>query len=280
MAGVHGHPASGVEVGTSGDSDAYYAAGYDYDPNSGRMDYASGPGLPTGGSGGVGYTYLAGSDLLSQVQIRNAGGAVVAWSRRAYESQRDVIDYVESNLGSTGSYATLSKYNYTNDAIARRTAVVTSGEAFGGSGNERFTTWGYDARNELTASRRYLGDDPNSADPNDPVLLRTVRYAYYSDGNVSNITVQDGDELKVKDLAFYYTENRAPWMMLWSEWGVDANGVYDPNDVYTMTAGREFRFNGPARFVSRDFNPNSEYHDFVGDQQWTDGADDYVMNTS
>ena len=49
---------------------------------------------------------------------------------------------------------TVSEYGYGYDAIGRRTSVTNSGAAFD---EPAFNIYGYNSRNELTASNRYLG---------------------------------------------------------------------------------------------------------------------------
>ena len=57
---------------------------------------------------------------------------------------------------------TVSKYAYLYDAVGRRTSVVNSGSAFAATA---FNGWGYNPRSGLTASNRYLGEDPLNRPP-------------------------------------------------------------------------------------------------------------------
>ena len=93
------------------------------------------------------YAYLANSDLLSTLS-----GPASMVQTRAYESTRDLVDYVENKIGAT----TVSKYDYTNDTIGRRTGVQKSGTAFTTTDT---IAWGYDDRSQVTSA--VAANDPN-----------------------------------------------------------------------------------------------------------------------
>ncbi len=97
------------------------------------------------------YNYMSGSDLLTgwQTPVTSPTFQTV----RAYELDRDLIDYVENKAGST--LATLSKYDYTTDAIGRRTARDDTGSEFSSTINNDF---GYNSRSEVTSATMGLGD--------------------------------------------------------------------------------------------------------------------------
>ena len=58
---------------------------------------------------------------------------------------RDLVDQVENKVGGT----TVSKYDYTNDTIGRRTGVQKSGTAFTATDT---IAWGYDNRSQVTSA--------------------------------------------------------------------------------------------------------------------------------
>ena len=86
------------------------------------------------------YAYLADSDLVNTVS-----GPASMVQTRAYETTRDLVDYVENKIGAT----TVSKYDYTNDTIGRRTGVQKSGTAFTTTDT---IAWGYDNRSQVTSA--------------------------------------------------------------------------------------------------------------------------------
>jgi len=61
----------------------------------------------------------------------------------AYDTTRNLIDYVENKVGTT----TVSKYGCTNDSTGRRTSVQKSGTAFSQTDT---VTWTYDDRSQVT----------------------------------------------------------------------------------------------------------------------------------
>lgn len=144
---------TGVQVGTSADPDALYAAGYGYEAATGRMNRVTGPGLPTGSQGtqgpGAFYSYLSNSNLIEKLEIKDAGGNVKAWTKKEFEGNRNLLTQVNNYWGN-GMTNLVSGYGYTNDKLARRTNVAYSGEAFTPVGQ----SFEYNSRNELTVSTR------------------------------------------------------------------------------------------------------------------------------
>ena len=67
------------------------------------------------------YSYLPDSDLLESL-ITNHGLTVT----RTYEPNRDVLTQVQNQFGTD----TISQYDYTNDELAQRSSMTTSGTAF------------------------------------------------------------------------------------------------------------------------------------------------------
>lgn len=137
--------AGGLSIGTE------YNTAYGYD-SFGRLNKVTGPGLP---AGGVAYTRLANSELIEYANYQDESATTLAGWHKAYEPTRDLLDYVENTAGATS----LSKYDYTNDNLGRRTAVVHTGTAFASTYN---TQWGYNDRSELTNADRYSGTTPGT----------------------------------------------------------------------------------------------------------------------
>ncbi|MBK9128159.1 MAG: RHS repeat protein [Phycisphaerales bacterium] len=99
---------------------ASYAAEYRYRAD-GRLDRVVGPGLPGSANDpntGAQYAYIAGTDVVGQLEYRSVstGGALLR-TTRMLEPNRDLIDYVENIWRPGGSSATISKYDYSNDAL-------------------------------------------------------------------------------------------------------------------------------------------------------------------
>ncbi len=113
-----------------------YEVAYGYDAGNGR--FAS----VTNGRGANAkvfqYGYLPGSDLIETVTHPNG---VVA--TKAYETQRDLVDYVENKHGET----VISKYDYVNDVLGRRTDRTDSGTVFGA--NPVPNDFDYDVRSQV-----------------------------------------------------------------------------------------------------------------------------------
>ena len=147
---------NGLEIGTSG---AEYDADYFYAAASGRLERVTGPGLPSSGTNpGATYTYLANTHLVDELEFVDNGSAI-AEVDYGYESERPLLTSVE-NKWLTGP-VTVSKYQYVNDSLGRRTSCVRTGTAFTGGSSDHFDLWSYNDRNELTGSKRYAGTDIN-----------------------------------------------------------------------------------------------------------------------
>ncbi|HPD32126.1 MAG TPA: hypothetical protein PLL20_19205, partial [Phycisphaerae bacterium] len=173
----------GVRTGTE------YGVAYHYDKagtgsqltGTGRFKRITGPGLPgyvdpsTPGYG-VEYARLANSDLLEYTSYKSDADTTLARTQRDYESNRDLIEWVENKVGTTQ----VSKYGYTNDDLGRRTSVENSGTAFAATA---FNAWGYNPKSELTSSRRYTGEYDPTPDPQAEVLAEKRLYGYDQIGN-------------------------------------------------------------------------------------------------
>ena len=110
-----------------------YSLGYDYDGYGRLASIMNGTDTFT-------YSYLANSDLMANIAMPN--NITVT---NTYEANRNLITGVENKYSST----TVSKYDYVNDAIARRTSMVKSGTAFSQTDT---ITYGYNDRSEVTSS--------------------------------------------------------------------------------------------------------------------------------
>lgn len=131
-----------------------YSVVYGYD-TKGRFNGLS--WTASGQSGSASYAYVPNSDLLST--ITTPAGASVTYG---YEPHRNLKTTVENRFGG----ALVSEYGYAYDAIGRRTSVKNSGAAFT---QNAFNRYGYNDRNELINSTRYLGSDTeNLSQPVDP----------------------------------------------------------------------------------------------------------------
>ncbi|TWT45266.1 tRNA3(Ser)-specific nuclease WapA precursor [Phycisphaerae bacterium RAS1] len=207
MAPEFGGPVSAVEV--EADSSPIYAAAYAYDTetDTARLTRVTGPGLPTGGGSthGVFYGYASDTDLVGTIEVRADGGGVKLRTTRAYDADRELIDSIENTWDPDGTPAVISKYDYSNDSLARRSAVVNTGIAFAASAYNRY---GYNDRSELTAARRYFGEDPGEWETSDPVDNEHFTYAYDPIGNRTDASrgqekpvevIYDGNQLNQYD---------------------------------------------------------------------------------
>jgi RHS repeat-associated protein len=118
------------------------------------MNHVTGPGLPagTGDNLGVYYTYDSASDVVHEIQVRNGSAAPALETTRAYETSRNLLDYVENVWRPLDTPTTISKYDYTNDRLGRRSAIANSGTAARPSSYDQTLT--YNDRNELTGATR------------------------------------------------------------------------------------------------------------------------------
>jgi len=154
-----------------------YEAEYGHDAK-GRLNLIKGPGLP---AYGVNYGFVSDSDMIGLAEYKD-GSTVVASTTRVAETHRDLVDYVENKWGTTS----VSKYDYENDNLARRTNVVNTGSAFGSG---RLWLWEYNDRHELTMAHRRQGTNP--ASPGSSLNYFTFgfdpignRLSYYDDSSV------------------------------------------------------------------------------------------------
>ena len=95
-----------------------------------------GPGLP---SYGAEYGYLADSGSVETIDYKTGSTTTAASSTTSYLSDRNLIDEID-NVAGTG---TISKYDYTYNAIGQRTHVVNTGTAFSANAHNAY---GYNDR--------------------------------------------------------------------------------------------------------------------------------------
>jgi RHS repeat-associated protein len=101
------------------------------------------PGSMTAGTDTFTFAYLANSDLLSAIAYPNDISA-----KRAYEAHRDLITSIENSVASVPPVV-ISRYDYTNDAVGRRTSMGKSGTAFSLAD---LISYGYNDRSEVTSA--------------------------------------------------------------------------------------------------------------------------------
>jgi hypothetical protein len=126
----------------------------------------------------VRYTYEPDNDLVEETVYVDEAGQTIGAAGRTFEDRRDLVDGVTNRWLLNGQMRPVSQYDYVSDALARRTSVVTQGEAYGSG---RWTKFGYDDRNELTESRRFEGT--TVGDESSPVPLQQYILAYDPIGN-------------------------------------------------------------------------------------------------
>jgi RHS repeat-associated protein len=144
------------------------------------------------------YTYLPGSDLVSGMSTSSG----FLWTR-AYESARSLITAVENRYGE----AVVSRYDYANDELGRRTSRADRGLAFaaqptyGDSATAEmpaYNAYSYNTRSEVTGAARRWGTPGASGD-----LVLGQQYAYAFDAIGNRITAEEGDT----DRTANYTAN-------------------------------------------------------------------------
>ncbi|MDZ4185134.1 MAG: RHS repeat-associated core domain-containing protein, partial [Desulfuromonadales bacterium] len=121
---------SGIAFGDP--SDPSYLSDYSYDP-LGRFSAVT--SMVANETNTFTYAYLPGADLLASVS--NNLGQVAA---RSYETHRDLITTIENTWGTNQ----ISRFDYTNDELARRTRRVDNGAVT--------NDFGYNIRSEVISA--------------------------------------------------------------------------------------------------------------------------------
>lgn len=107
------------------------------------------------------------------------------------EGNRDLVASVKNTFGDTNSTDVISKYEYVNDSLARRTSVVRTGAAFASSHHD---VWQYNDRNELTQSDQFTGTTlGQGGELND----QDRAFSYDSIGNRLSSKIGDNDDPNV-----------------------------------------------------------------------------------
>jgi RHS repeat-associated protein len=144
------------------------------------------------------YAYLPNTDLISGMTASSG----FLWTR-AYESARSIITSVENRYGQT----VISRYDYANDELGRRTSRADSGLAFaaqptyGDSATVEmpaYNAYSYNTRSEVTGAARRWGTPDASGD-----LVLGQQYAYAFDAIGNRLTAAEGDT----DRTASYTAN-------------------------------------------------------------------------
>jgi RHS repeat-associated protein len=116
------------------------------------------------------YTYTANSNLIGSI-----ANSDYAWSQtRTYEASRDALDVIETKAGVTSK----ARFDYTVDALGRRSAVAKMGEMFARYGaNGLDTSWAYNDRSEVT------GETMKQGGTNNGLGARSLTFDYDLIGN-------------------------------------------------------------------------------------------------
>ena len=224
-----------------------------------------------------------------------------------YDDRGRLIGETRVEGGSTTKYDLAYTYDQVGNRLTKMNAVT-----------DMLTVYVYDVHctpdaagddmemnthnNRLLAYRVYDGDDPQTDN-----LLRTVRYTYYDNGNVANITLKDdyvsgvtgGTEADYDwyhDLMLHYWADGTVRAAMWSKWKLNASG--EPINVEFGDA-REFHYDTPIgsprqRFLTIDFDTNDKddepngwtpaepvsHTDYLGASAYNDGEITYDTQSS
>ncbi len=208
-------------------------------------------------------SYLPSSDLVSGM----AANTDHAWER-IYEPDRDLIATVHNRFGDR----TISRFDYTNDAIGRRITRVDSSEAFSETAFEHYA---YNDRSEVIGSQRFYGSD--ITDLSHPVTGRSFGYGYDSIGNrVSSFEDVGGERLETT-----YTANELnQYTAIQNASAVPLRGDAKRDAVVTVNGDRAERDNGTASFTpwsyalpSSNSNASFQHADILAVAQSATGED-------
>lgn len=188
---------SGVGLGerssTPGTLDtSRYSSAYTHDASA-RINSASIE------STAVSYGYLANSNHL---ETRTRGNLQ---EKRAYESNRDLLDYIETKSGSTLKV----KNNYHYDSMGRRDQLTQGGSHFQAYGGSLFTAYQYNSRSEVEGINVFRA---SAATSNEALLVggRSMAWTYDLSGNHRSMThrrVRVGNGGDLDDRPYTRTSN-------------------------------------------------------------------------
>ncbi|MFO7607499.1 MAG: DUF2235 domain-containing protein [Desulfurivibrionaceae bacterium] len=218
---------SGVTVGTE------YSTAYGYDPATGRMASVS---WDVGSViGKTAYSYMSDSNLLQSASYDS--GQITTYG---YEPNRNLKTGVTNEFNAT----LISQYDYSYDAAGRRENVRNSGTAFTASG---FNIYGYNDRNELTSSNRYLGTDV--ANPTQLVDNEERGFIYDNIGNRKEAT--DWDAANAVRMRLTYTANQLnQYDLITTDTGQpNETPTYDDDGNMTGYGDKSYTYNAENRLV-------------------------------
>jgi len=165
---------AGYQLGSAADPDRDYAFNHQFDV-FGRISGVTAP------SGAFTYAFEPKSDLVALLT------SPVHTARTAYEPERDIIDYMENKVAVT----TVSKHDYTVNAIGQRTARAQTSTAFAAASTDSF---GYNAKGEVTSAT------------NSTQSARNQAFAYDQIGNRLTFTTTAGTTNYTKNNLNQYTQ--------------------------------------------------------------------------
>ncbi|SHL28202.1 RHS repeat-associated core domain-containing protein [Desulfatibacillum alkenivorans DSM 16219] len=228
------YDAMGRNAGFSTGADYALAYGYDEYGRFETVQYAV-----DGVAGSASYGYLANSGLLESVTMIEDGADTAVTATYGYEPHRNVKTLVTNQYGAE----TVSEYGYGYDALGRRTSVTNSGTAFD---EPAFNIYGYNSRNELTASNRYLGN--SIFDTASQVNDETRAYDYDPIGNRINAQ-QDYDISSSAPITSTYVTNSLNQYESVMAGGSTISLDYDDDGNLIHKDGVEYVFNCENRLV-------------------------------
>jgi RHS repeat-associated protein len=203
---------NGLMLGTSGDLDSDFTVTYAYD-TVGRLATVTSPhGTHT-------YGYVTHSNL------RHTVTSPVHTATTTYEPERDVITRLENKVGTT----TVSRYDYTVNAIGQRTQRANTGSAFGTASTDVF---GYNAKGEVTSST------------NATLTARNQSFTYDEIGNRLTFTAASGMTSYASNTLNQYSSVSAPFVPS------VANPSYDLDGNQTSTgSGQVYTWDAENRLI-------------------------------
>ncbi len=173
-----------------------------------------------GNNGSVQYNYLENTDLPAGYQSDTISVSY------GYEPNRNLrTEITNSSLGQL-----ISRYEYQYDRLGRRVSEKQSGTAFQ---DPSFSLYGYNNRNEIESSARFIGDDFN--DQTRPLVDQARFYQYDAIGN--RMKSLEGNEAST-----YQTNPLNQYDQITNESYVDMS--YDPagNLIRSIDGSSEVRY--------------------------------------
>ena len=166
------------------------------------------------------WSYLPNSDLKASLQYPN--GLTASWTYDANNQLLQVRNATPTNV--------ISQFDYTYDAVGRRTAITKSGSAFGDLSGS-IDSYTYNARSELTSARRTKNGQPipgfSEDFDYDPIGNRRSSSTYNEKGESQTSTYEANDLNQ-------YTRRTTPGYAA-------VRGEADPNATVTVNENPTFR---------------------------------------